>query len=539
MSFAVEVYDGHEPWLLASLLRTFDEDSERNLRVARSNAGTWTVTVPKGSTDAGFVVTNRWIKFRLDGTVVQAGRIQPWDQQTIAAGEEASEDLTISGPGLLATLNDARVYPHPSTGRLARDVRFFNFASPDYPDVASWSPAIELYQQGDPGTSLPGVDVPENWPDPSAYWIWGTMYDLMASPPQDVGDCYFRTTVTLADEGDYAFFITADDGYELWVDGVLLAAQTEAFIWRQTYRIDQFLDAGTHTVAIKATNIDRPSSPTTNHAGLLFALYSTSSGGELGVLELHSDDTWDCLAYPATPPGFTPGEILTILLDEAQDRGSVEWWTPSFTGSLDSNGDAWDGEITISFRFSDGIYDVLTKMSERWIDFTADPDGIELDVVNRGSLGTAVGVVIQEAVHIEDLRHSNDPAKVTDLLVRDSEGVLTEVSSGLHDPLDRNFPRIEGYLEAGGAGDATNATEQAEGIFDNAGADRVAITAAVVAESGETPFVDFSVGDTVTMPDRDGAGTSTDVEAIIVGDVPPSEDGEEEGSVTYAIEGYQ
>lgn len=539
MTLAVEVYDGTNPGA-GSPLRTFTEDVGRSLRVARSAEGSWAVSIPHDSDDAGFVLTNRWVKFRLDGQVVQSGRIRAYDQDTIAQGEEAAEDLALSGPGLLATLRDAIVFPHEQTGRLARDTRFFNFASPDYPDEASWAAAVELYQQGDPATSLPGVTVPQDWPDPDAWWIWGTNYDLSDPTPQAIGDCYFRTSIVLADEGDYAFFITADDGYELWVDGVLLAAQTEAFIWRQTYRIDQFLDAGTHTIAIKGTNMDRPASPTTNHAGVLFAMYSTTAGGELGVLQLHSDDTWACLAYPASPPGFTPGEIMVILLQEAFDRGALQVWSWSFSGSLDSNGDAWAGEVDVSFRFSDKVLDALNKLAETWVDFAADPDTIELDMVVKGALGSSLAINLDRGVDFGSLRHSNDPSQVTDLLTQDAEGVLTEVSSGIaDDPPDGDNPRIEEFVQNGTAASSSSATEQAAGHFDTVGAYRVKVTAGIEAVAGASPLADFSIGDTVQMPDRFLALADTVVEAITVADVSVEQDGELEGSVTYVVEGYQ
>lgn len=540
MTLAVEVYDGSDPSNPANLLRTFTEDDGRTFRVARNDPGTWTVRVPRDSTDSTYCQTHRWVKFRLDGAVVQAGRIAPWTQGTIEEGEESDEVLTLSAPGFLTTLRDAIVYPHSSTGRLARDTRWFNFASPDYPDEASWAAAVQLYEQGNAGTSLPGVDVPEDWPDATAWWIWGTNYNLANSPPQAVGDCYFRTSVTLAAEGDYAMFITCDDGYELWVDGVMLAAQTEAFIWRNTYRIDQFLDAGTHTIAIKGTNMDRPTSPSTNHAGLLFAMYSTTAGGELAVLQVHSDNTWKCKAYPATPPGFTPGEIIKILMDEAYARGAIQAWSYSFGNALDSNGDAWTEEVEQSFRFSDTVLDALNKLGETWIDYTGDPDTIELDMVNKGGLGTTVAVSLQEGQHLAGLTHNGDPARITDGLMRDASGVLTEVSSGgAADPPDGDNPRIEGFVEAGGAGSPHSAERQAAGIFDNAGADRVLVTAGLERITGVLPHVDFQVGDTITMPNRNGHGYPTVIEAITTTDVPSDADGEENGSHYYVVEGYQ
>jgi hypothetical protein len=538
VSWSVEVYSGTNPWAPAGLIDTLSEDDARSVRIVENDPGTWTLTVPRDSADAALLTTYRWVKFRKGGNVVRSGRIQPWEQSTIDQGEEATESLTVSGQGCIGTLRDIIVFPHESTGRLARDSRWFNFASPDLDDSA-WGAAVQLYQQGDAGTSLYGVDVPENWPDSTAWWIWGTAINLMASPPHAVGDCYFRTTVTLVAEGDYSFFITADDGYELWVDGVMLAAQTEAFIYRQTFRVDQFLDAGTHTIAIKAINMNRPSSPSTNAAGLLFALYSTTSGGELAVLQKHSDNTWLCEAYPATPPGFTPGAILDILFQEGYDRGRIAAWSWSFTHSLDSNGDPWPEELEISFRYEDTLVDVLAKLAETFIDYAPDEDFIELDVIAKGGWTSSSGVSLLEGTHLSDLQHNGDPTRVTDLLMRSAEGRLTEVSSGNGTPNSSADPQIEGFLEAGSAGSDEAAAAMADGVFNNAGANRVRVTAALEDIVGAVPLVDFGVQQYVDMPDRDGVAAATYITAVTITDVSPDADGEEDGSVAYALEGWQ
>jgi hypothetical protein len=539
VSWAVEVYQAWRPWDAAGLIDTLEsEDPNRSVRIVENAPGTWALSVPKGSADAALLTPYRWVKFRVDGAIVRAGRIQPFEQGTIEQGEEAAESLSFSGEGALGSLRDATVWPHEDTGRLARDTRFFNFASPDY-DSSAWTPAIELYEQGDPGTSLYGVDVPTDWPNPAAFWIWGTVLDLGSSPPMPVGDCYFRTTVTLASEGDYAFFITADDGYELWVDGVLLAAQTEAFIFRNTNRVDQFLDAGVHTVAIKGTNIDRPTSPATNAAGVLFSMYATSAG-ELTTLELQSDDSWDCLAYPASPPGFTPGKIVGTLMWDAWGREAIWPWWYTWDYLLDSNGDAWPEEVEISFRYTDTILDVLLKLAETYVDFTADEDLMSVDMVAKGGWTISSGVTLVDGVNLGDLTHTGDPSRGTDLLVQDAEGKLTEVSSGLADAWPNpTVPRIEQFVQVGSAGSSETAAAMTEGIFDDEGADQVIATAIVETIAGALPLVDFLVFQTVQMPDRDGVNATTRVRSVTIADVPADQDGELEGSIVYAIEGVQ
>ena len=538
MTLLVGVYSATTPNLIVGYLT---EDRARTWRDALNDTGSWSLSVPRDSPDVALLVEHRWVKFELDGIARFGGRVGPWQQQTITEGEESAEDVVYSGPGGIAAFGDAVVYHHADTDELEKlsDVRTFNFAALDYTrwNTAAWGNAVELWQQGSV-LSIYGTDVPQGWPDPGAWWMWGTIHDGGSSPPQAVGDCYFRTTVSVGDADDFMIFITADDGYELWIDGVLIDGRTEAFMWRETRQIPLHLDAGGHHIAIKGTNITR-ASVATNAAGVLFAMYSVTAGGELNQLILHSDSTWKRLAYPAAPPSMTVGEILTSLIDEARARGSIAVWWYQFSDTVDSNGQAWDREIEIAFRVGETYLDVLRKLAETYIDFEVDWGAIDVRVYVKGGIDAHPAVALTVGVNVTDLAHVADPAYVTDALMRLADGTYQQVASGEGTSGDGSDPRIEALVEASSAPSTTAGTRMADGIFDRYSVGKVRVTAAVHPVTGHAPYTNFGVGDSIAVPDRSLVNRSTQVQSLAVGDLSPEQDGVVGGTQTFEIEGLQ
>lgn len=540
MTLGCEVWSSDDPGTVK--IGDLTEDFGRTLQEVYNDVGAATVVLPRASADVSQIVTNRWIKFRYNGAVIFSTRIGPRRQHTIDQGEEAEQVLTISGPGGLAALKDAVVHHHPNTGRLGNeaDTRYFNFASLDYPDWQStpWIAAKALYRQDDAASPY-GFDVPDGWPDGTAYWMWGTTVGG-GSPPHAVGDCYFRTTFTAATEGDYSIFFAADDGGEVWVDGVLLHSQTEAFLFRQTIRIDRFLAAGSHTIAIKGTNISRPTSPSTNRAGVLVAVYRTISGGELDTLAVHSDSTWKALAYPATAPGFTAGELIGNLFDEAVARGCLDVWLTLFSDTHDAAGVIWSGEIDIGFRVGETLLDVLRKLAEASIDFRMDYNLIRLLVYNQGGLNTGAAVVLTEGVQILDLEHDYEPVYVSDLLVHQADGTYTDIASGAAAiPANGTHPRVEALLEAGSAPSTDAANRMAQGVFIENSSAQTRVNFTLLPGTGWQPFADLWPGKRITVPDMSSVGHSTLLESLTLSDLSEEESGEVGGIQVAVGQGRQ
>ena len=188
MSLSCEVWSADDP--AGTKIGDLTEDFGRTFQEVYGDVGAGTVILPRASADISLLSKNRWLKFRYNGLVAFSMRYGPWRQHTIAEGEEAEQVRTISGPGGLAALKDAITHHHTGTGRLGNetDTRYFNFAALDYTDwtFTPWIAAKALYRQDD-ALSPYGFDVPEGWPDGTAYWMWGTVVGG-GSPPMAVGD---------------------------------------------------------------------------------------------------------------------------------------------------------------------------------------------------------------------------------------------------------------------------------------------------------------------------------------------------------------
>lgn len=112
-----------------------------------------------------------------------------------------------------------------------------------------------------------------------AQWIW--------SPGQEgdipSGSCYFRKTIQTEQPERAEIQITADDAYELYVNGRKVG---EGKNWKvmNTHDVTAFLAAGRNTIAVKVTNSDAPS------AGLAARVMLKASGG---TFVAHTTDaTW-------------------------------------------------------------------------------------------------------------------------------------------------------------------------------------------------------------------------------------------------------
>lgn len=354
-----------------------------------------TLVLEQGDCDFGNIV-----RFEDGGTPVHAIVIRSKRVTRVAPGEEVDQDVDIEGPGTLSLWSKAVWYPEIGVGNFAyTDSRTFNFASTYLDDSgAPWGAAVEIEQgTGDPGGPREGY--PKNLPSvvEPAWWIWSEANDINGSVP--AGDAYFRKTATMAG-GLARIFITADNSHELWIDGGLvevdLVSTAGGVGWAGLKSIDRYFTPGDHLFAIKGTNV---AGTDPNPAGPIMGVVElTDTGTELGSLLVQTDSTWRALGYPASPPGFTPGEQVRIFMEEAQARGALDGWTLGFTDTLDSDGNAWTAiESTYPIGL-DGL-SFLRKLAEKDVDVRARPDALVLDMWVKNT-GPASGVTLTPGTNV-------------------------------------------------------------------------------------------------------------------------------------------
>jgi hypothetical protein len=114
---------------------------------------------------------------------------------------------------------------------------------------------------------------------------------------------------------------------------------------------------------------------------------------------------WYAKEYPVDAPGFTAGEIVRILVDEAKARGALSGVTLNFTDSVDSAGRGWENIAEFSTPIGSTILDVLLALSTTWVDLQMSLAGLQLNMYSKpgGGAGSASGITLQRGTNISSL----------------------------------------------------------------------------------------------------------------------------------------
>lgn len=319
--------------------------------------------------------------FKVDGKRVGAVRVDKKGAEFVEL-DNGDRIYRVSGSGLRGWLNDAIVHPAGGVRKTSYDERFFNFATErgDWYDSSQWATPTNVVNWGDVVGS-PWRYAPAEWPDvPNAKWVWSS--NSISSAPG--GDNFFRYEFTAAEAAKYSFFFAADDDFAVYIDGQLVQqSEPGAISWSQVSRQDADLEAGDHVFAVRVTNKDN------TPAGLIAAVFTfgdpevPSSATLISYTGKAGDTNWKVAGYPDPLPGWSPGEIMLTLLEEAEARGVrfPLWITPTFTSTLDSYGNPWDRSLDWSFRIGTTLGEVLSRMEELVCDAWIDPETFEFHMV--------------------------------------------------------------------------------------------------------------------------------------------------------------
>lgn len=497
----VDVYQGYHPIVHVG---TLTSDSRRAWLDQLEDTGAYSLEIKAGHADEALCADGRYLRFSIDGTPRWWGLIE--QKSKVSADPSARETgrvVTISGRGSLALADFAPLFPELGLGRISPETRFFNFASLDYDDSA-WGNAVQLKQQSNP--AAPWADAPAEWPDPNAYWVGPTGG---ATPPVAPGDIYLRGTYTVAagQGSEYRFFITADDGFELYVDGNKIAGEQAAGLWNATRYADVLLDAGSHLVAIKGINFDRPVAATNVFGVICTVMKLEDGGGTLGAVVARSSSGTKMLAYPATAPGMTPGQMIVTTFEEAYAAGFVRMLTYNVDEVYDSDTVAWPAELDLSFQVGTSVLDIIRRLiAEDACDVWMDPAHTNYFTMNAYAYKGAdlsASLAITYGDNIGALAHDHTPPGPNTVLTRTAEGRYVEVSDS---GAVASWGKRGTFLSLGAAPSDDAADRQAQAFLADV-ADPADVITQVRVEpvtGGPVPYVDFTTGDTITAPGFDG-----------------------------------
>lgn len=475
-------------------------------------------------------------------------------------GDDGELVWAVEGSGLLKLMEGLPILPETSEATGAPvDERIFGPGSlSPFVDLINWNDHKNLKRVGD--NSMPGWDsllwkpgaprngpyatkeqdllddgVPEEeaaerdgeYPDQDAYWIgppaMSTDEDDMPfmAPP---GTWWVRERFTLAEAADFVMLVTADEHYALFIDGVEMGATTgDVFQWRSWDGYEFGLPAGKHTIAVRVDVIQRPfgTEYRDSSTGLLYGVWKVADSDDPPdrlddkTAFLRSGHTDPRVADIGQYTGWTPGEILLTLLDEAEGEATSRGdptMPPmtllprdSFDLFLDSNGDPW--EVRVDHAFStmrSGGMEVIRKLAELGAEVTVDPDSRAILAYNvRGSDRTTG----EQQIRLDRWRDMLDESfeltagPVNSIRVRYRFGAIYVDEP---DSISR-FGRMWQPLQLGDALSRAQARQGgARALQDAANAAETAPIKTPDESPGPLPYDDYGPGDTIWVRNRAG-----------------------------------
>lgn len=466
---------------------TLANDMDRQVRDVLHDAGSASLRLQRDDAQLPSIPYDGILQYLIDGTPIFAALVEAKDGNEVSQLEEAGEFRIIGGRGHVAEWEKAVWLPDAGVDRQPFvDSRVFNFAAFDFDDSGWAAPVATTPLYFDAAQRYAW---PEGWPDNSAEWIWDRDSSSTGVP---AGTVYFRRPFTLASAVRVQMWAACDDEYDVWLDGGVLFSATGFYTGKCQY-VELDLDAGDHVLAVKATNLNNL------RAGLLFTMIQLNTDGSYAsVLTRSNTTTWTCLGYPGADPGMTPGEVVLEFFNEAQADGFLPGWSVTCTASLDSAGVAWPTSADIAFPVGqvDGLSMLRQLHDEGYIDWQARPGSKTLDVWVHGTLGGPSGVTLAEGTNLTAYVPHGRKAAIDELLSRYEQGYTVDVDAA-------GTANARGYLSIPHVRTPEEAGRIAAQILQTFRDERFGAEYSL-REGLDEPWLDFSLGDTVTAPGDDG-----------------------------------
>lgn len=491
-----------DPWRAAAV---FDQGKGYRWANQLNEPGGASLVLANDDPDLGAVGFNDTVLFEVDGLGVFTMLVREINSTTVSPNEEAGQLTTLSGPGSLAVLEEALVFPSrgPGVWPLEED-RVFSWPAPDYSDAWWGSPRAYASVYDD---TIAWYGMRDGWPAGLPAQLVGPTVGSERFAPG--GTWYLRTTFEADVSGMVTVYVVGDDYVTLYLDGQELITTEQ---WRNVpddVKSEQVhVSAGTHTLAVEVQNSyghiiheGAPFNPSAAAVGVARFAADNTIDTVLAV----SDDSWRCLEYPEAPPGMTPGEAMEHTLVEAQARGLLGEVAWTFNAQVDSAGVPWPVVGDIATKVG---YDLLTffrELTGTYVDLAISPGGYVLYAWASGQRGEVTDVVLHPPTDPTDpssgnlgqLTHKRIVTPIMTLLVRWKGGWDVVGGGGREACLGLGADQSVAEIERVG---------QAQ--LDEINDEQTEIAAEIVPTgSNDRPVVDFDVGDQVTVPDYNGVPT--------------------------------
>jgi hypothetical protein len=417
-----------------------------------------------------------------------------WD----GAGQQVRE---VRGAGSLFTVWSQDAVLHPEGNAIAQmslPERYFGWMSTIYDpadDAGQWgTPSANAGQQDSTTGNRAGQ--PADWPTElgNAYWITrGTLAN--GTRHLFIADCVVPTTSYLT------VYFSADESCAVYFGGSLVmqpssseTGYTEMSTW------SGYVRAGTYRVGIDKTSVVSRGGDGRDPV-LLAVATNTDTGGVDDILLVTNTTDWQIYTtdpIDGTVPSLTPGAIVVELAAQAAARNVATWsgLTLDFDADTDTASQPWPVREERAWRIA---YDRHLDMLEGLGDLGFCPEiGPDLTLKAWGNRGTdrSATVTLATLDEVDRVGESGTGVAATYLPVETQDGwVIVENPTAA-----ATYGRRESALSLGNAPSIAQGKRLGQKVLD----DRLAKpeterAVEFYARAGSVPFVNFFLGDTVSL----------------------------------------
>jgi hypothetical protein len=238
-----------------------------------------------------------------------------------------------------------------------------------------------------------------------------------------------------------------------------------------------------------------------NTAGFILTGLEVDDNGKEGAVVVRTNTSWQA---SSTEPYWRPAMILRALTTEAATRGvyRLNRLTYGYTITAPTSG-AWTTEADLTLKVGSTLLTVLDDMVDLGHDFWLNPTTLRLDAWETRGTDRSATVILDTGHNLARFTSTVERPIKTVAVVRTKDGWLRAADNTLR---DTNGWR-ETFLEYGNTASEDKARANAQRVLRRTGKTQVVASGVEVAVvDGAVPYVDFTIGDLVSIANPAGSG---------------------------------
>jgi hypothetical protein len=238
-----------------------------------------------------------------------------------------------------------------------------------------------------------------------------------------------------------------------------------------------------------------------NTAGFILTGLEVDDNGKEGAVVVRTNTSWQA---SSTEPYWRPAMILRALTSEAATRGvyRLNRLTYGYTITAPTSG-AWTTEADLTLKVGSTLLTVLDDMVDLGHDFWLNPTTLRLDAWETRGTDRSATVILDTGHNLARFTSTVERPIKTVAVVRTKDGWLRAADNTLR---DANGWR-ETFLEYGNTASEDAARRNALRVLRRTGKTQVVASGVEVAVvDGAVPYVDFTIGDLVSIANPAGSG---------------------------------